>query len=72
VLQEEGRAMEIVYNHKDPLIQSLRDRKLDEFLDIYSFYLLTRVDDIRNEAMQKAKDVAELDPKFQFFIREVA
>ena len=58
--------METIYNAKDPLIQSLRRRKQDELLDLYSFYLETKVDAIRDALIEKARDLAELDPQFQF------
>ena len=60
-----------MYNTKDPLIQSLKTRKLDELLDLYSFYLQTKLESVREEVIAKARDLAELDPHFQFALKEL-
>lgn len=40
------------------------DSKLNEFLDVYSFYLNTRISLIRDEARVKAYELHLLDPAF--------
>jgi len=40
--------------------------KLDEFLDVYSLYLKTRVSWIRDEVKLKAYELHLLDPTFAF------
>lgn len=41
-------------------------RKQDEFLDVYSLYLQTRVAWIRDEVKLKAYELHLLDPTFSF------
>jgi len=43
-------------------------KKLDEFLDVYSFYQATRISWIRNEVKLKAYELRLLDPSFSFQI----
>ena len=43
-------------------------KKQDEFLDVYSFYLLSRVSWIRDELRLKAYELHLLDPGFSFQI----
>ena len=40
------------------------DSKLNEFLDVYSFYLKTRISLIHDEARLKAYELHLLDPAF--------
>lgn len=42
------------------------ERKQDEFLDVYSLYLQTRVAWIRDEVKLKAYELRLLDPSFSF------
>lgn len=42
------------------------ERKQDEFLDVYSLYLQTRVAWIREEVKLKAYELRLLDPGFSF------
>jgi hypothetical protein len=41
-------------------------KKQDEFLDVYSFYLITRASWIRDEVKLKAYELHILDPNFNF------
>ena len=43
-------------------------KKQDEFLDVYSLYLLTRFSWIRDEVKLKAYELHLLDPSFSFQI----
>jgi hypothetical protein len=43
-------------------------RKMDEFLDVYSFYLSTRVSWVLDEVRLKAYELHMIDPSFQFQI----
>ncbi len=43
-------------------------RKRDEFLDVYSFYLTTRLSWIRDEVRLKVYELRMLDPAFAFQI----
>ena len=43
-------------------------RKMDEFLDVYSFYLSTRLAWARDEVKLKAYEIHLLDPTFSFQI----
>ena len=51
--------------------QDLREeiqKKQDEFLDVYSLYLTTRVSWVREEVRLKAYELHLLDPAFSFQI----
>jgi len=52
---------------EDDLREEIR-RKQNEFLDVYSFYLETRVSWIRDEVKLKAYELHLLDPSFAFQI----
>lgn len=43
-------------------------QKIDEFLDVYSFYLATRLAWARDEVQLKAYEIRLLDPGFKFQI----
>ncbi len=43
-------------------------QKIDEFLDVYSFYLSTRLAWVRDEVKLKAYELRLLDPSFNFQI----
>ena len=43
-------------------------QKMDEFLDVYSFYCSTRLSWIRDEVKLKAYEIRLLDPSFNFKI----
>ncbi len=43
-------------------------RKMDEFLDVYSLYLRTRLAWVRDEVKLKAYELHLLDPAFNFQI----
>ena len=43
-------------------------KKIDEFLDVYSFYLRTRISLVRDEVKLKAYEIHLLDPAFSFQI----
>lgn len=43
-------------------------KKMDEFLDVYSFYLRTRLTLVRDEVKLKAYELRLLDPNFSFQI----
>ena len=42
------------------------EKKLNEFLDVYSLYLTTRVSWVRDEVRLKAYELHLLDPNFNF------
>lgn len=42
------------------------DNKIDEFLDVYSFYLRTGISLVRDEARLKAYELHVIDPSFSF------
>lgn len=44
------------------------ERKMDEFLDVYSLYLRTRLAWVRDEVKLKAYELHLLDPAFNFQI----
>lgn len=50
---------------EEDLLEELQ-RKQDEFLDVYSFYLSTGVSWIRDEVKLKAYELHLLDPAFTF------
>ena len=59
----------MVLRIEDP--QGLQDeirQKMDEFLDVYSFYLSTRLAWARDEVKLKAYEIHLLDPTFNFQI----
>ena len=41
-------------------------RKWDEFLDIYSLYLTTRLEIVREDLLEKAEELHEIDKRFSF------
>ena len=43
-------------------------RKWDEFLDVYSLYLNTHLDDVKEELIEKAGELQSLDKRFVFQI----
>ena len=43
-------------------------KKMDEFLDVYSFYLKTRLTLVRDEVKLKAYELRILNPNFSFQI----
>ncbi len=44
------------------------EKKRDEFLDVYSLYLRTRISWVRDELKLKAYELHLLDPEFAFQI----
>lgn len=59
----------MVLRIEDPAdLQDEIRQKLDEFLDVYSFYLSTRLAWVRDEVKLKAYEIHLLDPKFNFQI----
>jgi hypothetical protein len=43
-------------------------RKWDEFLDIYSLYLTTRLEIVREDLLEKAEELQKIDKRFIFQI----
>lgn len=59
----------MVLRIEDPAdLQDEIRQKLDEFLDVYSFYLSTRLAWVRDEVKLKAYEIHLLDPRFNFQI----
>lgn len=50
----------------DQDIQQEMGHKLDEFLDVYSLYLKTKISWVREEVKLKAYELHLLDPAFSF------
>jgi hypothetical protein len=50
----------------DQEIQQEMGHKLDEFLDVYSLYLQTKIAWVRDEVKLKAYELHLLDPAFSF------
>lgn len=49
-------------------LRQVLERKRDEFLDVYSFYLKSRMSWIRDEVRLKAYELHLVDPTFNFQI----
>ncbi|OGW81109.1 MAG: hypothetical protein A3G33_10250 [Omnitrophica bacterium RIFCSPLOWO2_12_FULL_44_17] len=52
---------------EDDLASVIR-RKQDEFLDIYSLFIRTKLPLVKEDLLEKAYELSVLDPKFTFHV----